>query len=178
MYEIISTYDKIKLKNNSLLIFDIDDTIMKFDGIDKEWWKNKNKYYYDIFKDYDKADNEALIEWINHIEENKPQIIDNNKLFNIFHKAQHIYNCEIIFMTSRDIKLKNTTEKHFYDCNISEYIHKIYYSKNKGILLKELLKDKYKNYRDIIFIDDNKKNLEDVYLENKDTHNLSLYLFN
>jgi FMN phosphatase YigB (HAD superfamily) len=178
MFETITNYNDIILKKNSLLIFDIDETIMKFDGINSEWWKNKFDYYYKNYNDYDKADDLTLKEWINHIHLNKAELIDRHKFFDKLYKAHHEYNCEIIFITARNINLKDITEKHFTECDISDYIHKIYYDENKGLLLKQLLKDKYKNHKHVIFIDDNKRNLEEVYNENKDTHELSLYLFN
>jgi hypothetical protein len=178
MFEVITSYEKINLIKNSLIIFDIDETIIKFDGINPEWWKNKFNYYNSILKDNNIADEMTLKEWINHVHFNKPKLIDKEKFFNIINKAHYEYNCEIIFITARNINLKNITEKHFNECDMVDYIHKIYYDENKGLLLKELLKNKYKNYKNIIFIDDNKRNLEEVYKENKDTHELSLYLFN
>ncbi len=180
MFKNISSYDEIELKQNALLIFDIDETIMRFDGISRNWWINKLNEYYNIHQDHKKANDCALKEWIDHIKLNKAKLIDREKLFNIFSKALSEYNCEIIFITARHIDMKDMTEKHFEECDISEYIHKIYYNENKGILLKELLEDKYKNHKDIIFIDDSIKKLENIYSINNDNenHNLSLYLFN
>ena len=175
MYQKINKYRDIQIIPNSLIIFDIDETILYFQGINKTWWKNNFDYYYNKYQNYDKAENYALQDWLNHVNKNDPKLIDKKDLLNFFEQA-HKLDCEIIFITARNHKLKNITEMHFLNLDISRYIHKIYYNRKKGKLLKELLETKYTNYNNIIFIDDLKSNLDQVLYEivNK---NLYLYLF-
>lgn len=52
----INKFSEIEIIQNSLVVFDIDDTLIKFDGIDFKWWKNKFNKYYKLTKDYDLAD--------------------------------------------------------------------------------------------------------------------------
>ena len=39
----ITNYDQITILHKSLVILDIDETILKFDGINYEWWENEKK---------------------------------------------------------------------------------------------------------------------------------------
>ena len=117
MFKTITDYKEINLKNGALLIFDIDETIMKFDGISAKWWKTRFEHHYKIMKDYDNADQTTLKEWIEHVHINRAQLIDKESFFDIIHKSHHDYNCEIIFITARPKDLKNITEKHFNECD-------------------------------------------------------------
>ncbi len=126
----INKYSDIKIIENSLIVFDIDDTIIKFDLIDKEWWKNKFNYYFNLCKNNEEADNLVLKDWKSYINNNNPKLINKNDLFNFINKSIK-KNCTIIFLTARDITLKNITEKHFDTCELSYYKNNIYYSKYK-----------------------------------------------
>ena len=41
----IKNYDEIIISPNTLVIMDIDDTIIKFKSMNKTWWKDINEYY-------------------------------------------------------------------------------------------------------------------------------------
>jgi hypothetical protein len=37
-YTQISSFQEVKIKTNTLVLCDIDETVLRFDGIDKKWW--------------------------------------------------------------------------------------------------------------------------------------------
>jgi hypothetical protein len=65
-------------------------------------------------------------------------------------------------LTARTDRLKELTNKHLIDCDINILSHRIYYDKNKGHKLLQLVSDIYKNVSKIIFVDDLKSNIIDV----------------
>jgi hypothetical protein len=45
-------------------VIDFDETIIKFDKINKFWWKNTFEKYYKIYNNYDLADSSTYNKWI------------------------------------------------------------------------------------------------------------------
>jgi len=174
---IINEYLQIKIIIDSLIVFDIDDTIMHFEGIDNKWWDNRyNKYLEKYDNDHKKAKSMAIKDWVNHVTENNPKLI-NEENFREFIDRAYENNCKIIFLTARDHSLREITENHFQICNLNDFIEDIYFSENKGLTLKEIINTQFNDVKNIIFIDDLERNLNSVKKEISESHELQLYLF-
>ncbi len=177
---LINDYSKINIIPNSLVVFDIDETVIKFPELGKDWWKNKLAHYYAIYNDYDKADISALEDWIEHVKINKPQMINKDSFIEFFDSALD-NNCKIIFLTARNVKLRDLTYQHLIHLDIINHnkIHDIYFNENKGEELKKILqKEEYSEIKEIIFIDDLEENLKDIYNNLSKEYKLNLYHFN
>jgi hypothetical protein len=157
---VISTFNEIKLKPNSLVVLDIDDTLIYFDNINHNWWKEKFEYYYSYFKDYDNADIETYDIWISHITQVSPKLTDEY-VFKFFDDCLK-NNCKIILLTARNKNNKNLTIKQLQECKLLFDEKDIYFDENKGDCLKNLITNVYTNFKSIIFVDDLENNLNDV----------------
>lgn len=151
MFQTIKNYDEIEILPNSIIMIDIDNTIIKFGKLYKNWWK----------------DNEpnALEGWLKIIKEEKPEILDENEFTKLLNEVKNT-NSEIIYITARDEELRELTNKHLIDCGI--LTTEIYHAYPKGKKIIEIYKEKSrtKQIQNIIFIDDQYYNIEDaeIYL--------------
>ena len=172
----ISDYNEIRIIPHSLVVLDIDDTIIKFPELGKSWWKNKFEQNFEIYQDYDKADYETLEEWIKHVHVMKPLMINRESFNNLIKKI--IENkCELVLLTARQIRIKDLTELHLKHCEVIIDSSNIYYSESKGDEINNILKNRFSHIKNIIFVDDMYKNLVDAY--NKIDHSkYNLYLYN
>jgi hypothetical protein len=172
----IKDYSEIRILPNSLIVLDIDDTIIKFPELGKEWWKNSFDNYMKIYNDKDKADNQTLEDWINHVKVMKPKMI-NKESFECFIKNVLDNNCELVLVTARQIRIKELTEAHLTHCEFIIDTSNIYYSQNKGDEINKILQTRFTNIKNIIFVDDMVKNLMDAY-KKIDQSKYNLYLYN
>lgn len=158
-YKKISSFDKIKiLDENTLYVFDIDETLMVYDGIDRKWWK-KN-----ISK---RPEEEVLNDWIEYVSKNDPKHTHESTFFELIEKINEREENKIICLTARKDTIKDITEEHMAKIGVTDI--PIYYSNGtcKGKILKEIIKDN-STITNIVFVDDNKKNL---YSVTKEFHN-------
>ena len=151
----ITKFNQIDIIPNSLIVLDIDETIIKFDNINKKWWRNTFDKYYSLTQDYDNADNLSLDEWISYV----------NK-----------HDCDLIFLTARNASLKDITHLHLNKVNLSVDGNKIYFNRNKGDELFSIANKDYSHIKNIIVVDDVEHNLTDIKDKFMDTcFNLHLY---
>jgi hypothetical protein len=174
----IKNYDEIEIKKKSLLVLDIDETIIKFPNINQKWWDDNYDDHYKFY-DMDKARKIVLNKWIEIIESINPQMLDEQKFNDLINTANK-FKCQIIFLTARIQELKSVTEKNLISCNIN-YNNNIYYSKNKGDAILDFIKNKLdEDIDNIIFVDDVLYNINcvnDVFNEDiKNKYKLQLYL--
>ena len=180
----VNIKEKIKI-NDSLLVLDIDETILYFvsknERMDKDWWKSSFDKYYLEYKDYEYAELLSYNDWLNHITHNDPYHTDKYNLFKLLDR----YNNHI-FITARDPYIKNITSEHMKKLNINVHDDNIYHvdKSNKGKILSNLLEEKYKDIKKVIFIDDLITNIDDVCNEfktndfiTKNNIQLDCYLF-
>lgn len=170
----ISTFDDIKIKQKTLVICDIDETILKFDIITPKWWKDTFNFYYQKTKKYDLADTKTYECWIDYIMNNKPIATDYNGLINLFNQVKET-DSELIFVTARRNDLIEITNEHLSYININNFNYKIYHIGDipKGKFIKTNIQ--IDSYNSVIFIDDLITNLESVYEFN---NKVTLYKFN
>jgi len=158
---IITNYDQIIIKPNHLIVLDIDETTLKYPMINDKWWKYNNETF---GNDY------AYNLWLDIVNSNYPKILDSQKFFDFIDKAEQ-FNCKIVFLTARYIELKQITLDHLRACNIKVDDNDVYFNSEKG---KEILKIiKNYNYNNYIFVDDVKKNIDNVL---NSVDNIDVYL--
>jgi hypothetical protein len=161
MFKCINSFNQVELLPNSLLVFDIDETIMSFEDIDEGWWKKTFDKYYEQTQDYDMADELSLREWVDHISNSKPKVLDEfNFIFLVELAKQN--DCEIIMLTARRKFLFDITISHLAHCKVDIDSDSVYFNENKGTELLNIVTNKYPNISNIIFIDDIEHNLINV----------------
>jgi hypothetical protein len=167
----IKNYDEIILESNTLIILDIDDTIIKFNSIGKTWWKDM-LLYYERNNDKITASNLAYDDWKSIIENENPEILDR-LLFSELLNQIDILNCKLLLLTARDSDMNELTLQQLNGCGVYINPCDIYYSSSKGKKVKELY-DIYQNHK-IIFVDDILDNVIDVEITMKE-YNIDCYL--
>jgi hypothetical protein len=157
--EITTFIDLIDLiDSDTLVVLDIDETVIEYPGIDKEYWYNLFGCHYHILKDYDLAEKACEYDWTEYIKRSKPSYTDND-ILKFFDKVFES-SAEMIYLTARSCNLSSSTVEHFKELNIPNP-DKIYYNaKEKGPKLKMII-DTYSDLKKskIIFVDDLDKNL-------------------
>lgn len=161
MFQCINSFSQIKIKPKSLIVLDIDETILKFPSIRKGWWVETFSKYYEQEQDYEKAEELALFDWENLVINDKAQLLDSDN-FETFLDDIKVNECELILLTARNDRLKELTKKHLIDCELDISSHRIYHSRNKGNKLLDLVSNVFTNISQIILVDDLESNLLDV----------------
>ena len=171
---VISNFEEINLKPYSLVVLDIDDTLIYFEKINFEWWKEKFEFYYNLYKDFDLAEKQSYVVWLEEISKIRPKLTDE-KIFSFFENCEK-NNCKVILLTARKEIVKDITIKQLHECGLIFNKDDVYFDENKGDRIKTLIKITYNNFDNIIFVDDLESNLTDVKNSILDK-NLTLYKF-
>jgi len=167
----IKNYDEIILEQNTLIILDIDDTIIKFNSMGKTWWE-------DILHDYEQHHDKqtayqlAYDDWKAMINKDTPELLDHELFMDLLDRIERT-NSKLILLTARESTMKEITLKNLKDCGIHIDPNDVYHSSFKG----EIVKDLYETYKanQFIFVDDLLKNIEDVITTMK-TYKIDCYL--
>ena len=160
MIKQITSFRSITLFQNTLIILDIDDTIIGYKEFNHTFFSDKIAHYKSLHGCDIISVDFAVADWIEQVEKGTPYHMDEdgfNHLMNYITKT----NSNHFFLTARNPNFRNITEKHLEDLNIINS-HVYYVSgKNKGEYLKNII-DKHPKYDHIIFVDDSEKNLLDM----------------
>lgn len=162
--KLINSFNKINIYNNSIVFCDIDETIMKFNKINKNWWENRLKYYSKLTNNKELSEENAYNDWLIYVQQNIPKHTDKIGLLNMLTDIEN-KNSKICYITARYSDIDDLTYKHFSYLDLDYINNPIYFVGNypKGKFIKNNFDlDKYNK---IIFIDDNEKNLKDVKKE-------------
>jgi hypothetical protein len=170
----ISRFDEIKYNFNekTLIVLDIDDTIITMPNLNKDWWYNKYCEFSKIYLNTKEINKHVLIEWEKLLEfqfteykhkESVVKLLENNKN-------------NVICLTSRDEKLKNFTQQQLLNMSINIPIY--HSNTKKGLDLLKILNEhpEYREYKNIIFVDDLIENIIDVNDKLKN-YNITCYLY-
>lgn len=162
-FDKIDTFKNLQLKQNSLLVLDIDETILTYSGICNQWWKDHFNKYYTKHNDYDRAEKESNADWKEYISTRYPLHTDKEGFFDLMERAKSL-NCKTIFVTARDADLEQLTHKHLQYLGIDLVVSlaDVYFTSgnNKGITIEKVIANN--TYNEIIFVDDKSFNLKDV----------------
>ena len=154
----ISNYDEILILNKSLVCIDLDETIIRFPGINQSWWENRKKAY-NLIDDLT-SDQMAYKDWLDIIHSNIPKMLDEIQFNKLMERVINT-GSKIVIITARHNRLEELTIKHLLDCNIN--ISDVYYSNKKGDTVNQI---KRLHNGPIIFIEDVIRNINDVKNKN------------
>jgi hypothetical protein len=177
MIKNISSFSQIDyIKPRTLIVLDIDETIMRFQQINEEWWDDIYNKLLPSYKENTYIHVELI--WLDYVTNTKPILLDKDNFYIFFENIIN-KNCEIIFLTARDKSSSLMTIRHLKECGIDAPPSKIFYSRDKGNELKYIVTTLYPNIQDILFIDDLEKNLvniQNIFNKKELTkYNLKLY---
>jgi hypothetical protein len=150
----IKNYNEIEILPNSLVILDLDETIIRFPYITEKWWINTKKAYELI--DEKTADARAYNDWFYIINNYNPSLLDEYEFSQLLERIKNT-NSTYIIITARNIQLKDITIKHLNNVCINA---DVYYSSDKGVTINAIKNNYIYNY--IIFVDDNEKYIKQV----------------
>lgn len=160
MIKRISNFKRIKLKENSIVLCDIDDTLLNFEHFIGDYWNTSNKvdHTYDI--------------WFSLIENQIPLI--SHASFYTFLDEIHRTNSKLILITARSEKFKNGTLHHLKTVDI--IFHDIHFLNGnlKGDFISKFYSKDIHEFSDIHFIDDDICQVFDVKEKNA---NINVYHF-
>lgn len=163
-YKTISSFQTIPIYPKTLVLCDIDETILRFNGIDAKWWNNKIEKYYLETNSYMEADRKAYLEWKEIVHRELPEHTDANG-FKHFIEQVYTLGGELVFVTARQHYMEELTRSHLKkvigDMG-SQFKLWICGDKSKGIVIDNMIED-IKRYNKLVFIDDNEKHLNAVY---------------
>ena len=146
----IRNYDEIDILQNSLVILDIDETIITYSPITPTWWNDMKKLY---------TDDHAYNEWVHIISKHIPYLLDEPEFFKLIERVKNT-NSKLIFLTARNKKFTELTIQQLIYCKIPISDGDVFFSDKKGLTVYEI-KRKY-NRKHIIFVDDKLSNVIDV----------------
>lgn len=161
---LISSFSEVNIKHNSLVIVDIDETILKYtdtkkDIVNEKWWKSIFNSYYDIHRRYDIADDLAYDQWKELVYKSLPEHTDIDG-FNEMIKKVSDTNSEIVFVTARHEDMRKITIDHLKHVGVNKYEIHFTSNCNKAPIIHEI--HSRKNKDNIIFIDDLISNHNDI----------------
>lgn len=155
--KVISTFDKIIPHENSLILCDIDDTVLRYD-LSFEHFFNKVKKQLEDENDFlDDNDTSviAMEEFNNYRDKNIP-FHTEKEAFERLEKRIDKTNSNLFFITSRGTKVKDKTITQLASIGIDVSKYPIYFTFDKKITKAEYI-DKFidwKSYSQVFFIDD------------------------
>ena len=177
MIKHINTFSQINpIKPKTLVVLDIDETILRFQQIDNKWWDDTYTRLLPYYKE--KTSTHVELMWIKHISNNKPILLDKDNFY-IFLKNIENENCELILLTARNKSISFLTMKHLESCGLNINLSRVFYNINKGVELQKIVTTIFPDIQNILFVDDLEENLTNIQYvfsnEKLSKYNLELY---
>jgi hypothetical protein len=173
----INSFYQIPVTKNSLIVLDIDETIMAFPHITKSWWRETYNKNFESTNNKKLAKNLTICEWREHVTVHKPYLLDEKKLKSFFGEIKQ-KSCKLVLLTARDSKMTEITHSHLSHCKLKFNSEQVIHDENKGEALASIVQD-YPEISNIIFVDDFKDNLLSVKTrfshDDMSNYNISLY---
>jgi len=163
MAKCISSWTELgELDVRTLLVLDIDETLLWFPKVNREWWidllaKLAAKH------PPDRVQALAQEEWLRVVTEENPVQTDVEG-FRELNRRVRATNSQLVFLTARLESFSYLTRKHLNYCGVSQDTV-IHYSSSKGATLRAILA-KYPGFKRVVFVDDKVSNIEDVQKHN------------
>lgn len=160
----ISSFDEIPIDlPHTLVICDIDDTLLYFPGLTREKYTQVLEHYNSIYSDPSTALEQANGYWTNLFTQTVPTHTDLDGFARLLLRL-HLYGGGICFVTARPGHESNIefTKSNFAAIRLSYDAFVVHYSwiKPKGEYIREHID--LTGYTNIIFIDDMEHNLSNV----------------
>ena len=163
MAKCISSWTELgDLELRSLLVLDIDETLLWFPTVNREWWINLLAKLSEQHPP-DRVQALAQEEWLRVVTEENPVPTDVEG-FRELNRRIRATSSHLVFLTARLESFSYLTRKHLNYCGVSPDTV-IHYSSSKGATLRAILA-KYPTFKRVIFVDDKLSNIEDVQEHN------------
>ena len=146
----IRNYDEIEILPDSLVIMDLDETLIQFDGMYDKWWGDNLRHATEL---------EVYRRWIQLISFTMPSMLDQYEFDKLVRRIERSHS-RLVILTARSAKLCEITLQQLVYCNIILPLDDIYFSDKKGKMAHSI-KRRY-TYSNVIFVDDKKSNIRDV----------------
>jgi predicted secreted acid phosphatase len=144
-YTDISSFEEIDISpdEKTLVLCDIDETLLRFQTIHKNWW----------------SDEVTHEDWSKVVENEDPIHTDKSGFENMIEKLE-TRGGKLVFITARESRMRDMTLRHLLHLDVKS--RDVYFCghSSKGMFIKN--KKLIKGYDKIIFIDDLNWNLDSV----------------
>lgn len=159
----ISSWSELgAIEENTLLVFDIDETFLWFPTINEAWWQETLQRL-SAQHPPDRVDELAKEEWLRVVNQEMPVPTDVEGFRELNLEIKRT-NSRLTFLTARLESFSHLTRKHLNFCGVAPDTV-IHYSSSKGQALRTIAA-KYPTCKNVIFVDDKPANLEDVRFYN------------
>lgn len=146
----LDSFRDVDIPHASLVVLDIDDTVLKFEEMGRQWWANKEA---EVGRD------ETMRIWVENAHIFSPVLTEPDE-FPTFLQRIFTTQSRLVFLTARSVDLRELTELHLSNCGISIESQHVYFSREKGECLKSIVTTD--GFKHVIFIDDMEHNVENV----------------
>ena len=160
MTTVIKSFKDIPLNRNTLVLCDIDDTVMVYEQLGKKWWRERFADYYNRNGDYEFSETALLKEWCHQINQHKPVHVDKEG-FEDFVERIRSTGSTLAFVTARSSDLADLTLSHLNHVGITPTTD-VHYTSHvpKGDYIADVID--FEDFDHVIFIDDMEYNLNSV----------------
>lgn len=153
----ISLFDDVVISQNTLIICDIDDTILWLELMKKTLEKNKWNKSEMTGQGYNRA------EWIAYISSNIPSHTDEKGFIKLLERVRET-DSRIMFVTARGSYLRDVTLSHFNSLKLEQidFEKDVYHigGQQKGDFIVQ--NAEFKKYDNVVFIDDLDSHINNV----------------
>ena len=156
----VKSFKDIPVERNTLVLCDIDDTVIVFEKLGKKWWRERFADYYERNGDYEFSEKAVLKEWIHQIHKEKPVHVDKEG-FEDFVERINSTGSTLVFVTARTSDLYCLTLHHLKQVGITPKTD-VHYTNNtpKGDYIANVID--FDDFDHIVFIDDMEHNVNSV----------------
>ena len=158
----VDTFSKVEITTKTLVLLDIDETILFYDNIDETWWDKTIDYHVHTQKcDLATASRLATDDWFRYIKENLPKHTDKVGFETLMRAIKETHS-DLLFITARNRDYKQITNEHFTHLGLQHLEEHVHYlgGEPKGEYIKQNIDTSA--YERIVFIDDLVRNIASV----------------
>jgi hypothetical protein len=166
-YRTIADFMKITLEENSLVVLDIDDTLITF-GTIKTWWTDNLEKYKALYKTENEANIRLTSDWYARASTIPPALTDKASIAEFLEECCN-KNCKVVCLTARHGASKALTDANMAAVGLSHLPIFFADGENKGHVLHHIMTSSLSNYAEcqhyktIVFVDDQPLNLYNVH---------------
>ena len=169
----VSTFKDITIKRNTLVLCDIDDTVIVFEKLGKKWWRERFDDYYERTGDFEWSEKAVLKEWIHAIRTMKPVHVDEHGFCDFVERIEQTGSM-LVFVTARAQEISDLTTIHLNSAGIYPKTD-VHHTNNtpKGEYIANVID--FDDFEYVVFIDDMEHNIQSV--QEVFGEKVELYLF-
>jgi hypothetical protein len=157
----IKSFKEIPIQRNTLVLCDIDDTVIVFEKLGKKWWIERFDDYYARNCDFEFSEEAVLKEWIHTIRTMRPVHVDKNGFEDFVERIEKT-GSTLVFVTARSQDISDLTTLHLNSAGIYPKTD-VHHTNNtpKGDYIATVID--FDDFENVVFIDDMEHNIESVH---------------